>query len=110
MILLSITVCFRETEKEQRREQGFWDVKELEGGIRQCLYALALSSTVCPSCQKNTFATEELGANPIIILSSPIIPQLLGLPGLSIPNLYLNPYCAFLILGLKVVPVTDCPV
>lgn len=45
-----------------------------------------------------------------MMLFSPIIAQLLGLPGPAIQTLDLDPYCAFLILGLKAVPVTDCPV
>lgn len=103
---MSIIVCFREaeTEKEERREQEVGYVREFEGGIRQCVFVLALSSTVCPSCQLThniTFSTEDRGANPIIMLSSPIIPQLLGLPGQSIQTLSLIPYYVSLILELK---------
>lgn len=72
-----------------------------------------MSCTVHSSCQPthNTFFfTEDLGANPIIMLSSPIIPQLSDLPGPSIQTLYVNPHFAFLILGPQAVSVTDYPV
>lgn len=86
---MSIKVCFREPNAEERREYEDKEVKKYE---------------LHPSCQQThniTFATEHLGAKLFIMLSIPIIPQLLRSPGPSLQTLYFNPYCAFLSLFLQ---------
>lgn len=77
--------------------------------ITLCVYVFH-SAFQLPTNTQYIFFTEDLGANPIIMLSSPIIPQLSDLPGPSIQTLYVNPQFAFLILGPQAVSVTDYPV
>lgn len=79
--------------------------KELEQLCKRICHRITLCACLsqCIPAANTFFFTEDLGANPIIMLSSPIIPQLSDLPGPSIQTLYVNPHLAFLILGPQAV-------
>lgn len=96
---------FGETKEEWGRARARWwggGVREFAGAIvQECLlYETARLLWCIRAANKHTIS-RLLGANLIIMLSRPITPQLLCLPGPSVQTPHLNPYCAFLSLGLE---------
>lgn len=97
---------FGETKEEWGRARARWwggGVREFAGAIVQerLLYNETARLLWCIRAANKHTISRLLGANLIIMLSRPITPQLLCLPGPSVQTPHLNPYCAFLSLGLE---------